>query len=222
MNQVATIEAINISKTRGVIKTPVASAQLRVRHGIVGDAHAADWHRQISLLAQESIDKMSAMGVEGLDPGKFAENITTKGICLHKLPVGTRLYLGPCLVEVTQIGKKCHQHCEIYKNTPHSYKELPLRIAEFGTVCRYEQSGELHGLTRVRSFTQDDAHIFCRPDQVKDEFLRVMDIISIVFKSMKFDNFEAQISLRDKVNREKYIGSEENFHAIRAMNQIGG
>lgn len=115
MNQVATIEAINISKTRGVIKTPVASAQLRVRHGIVGDAHAADWHRQISLLAQESINKMSAMGVEGLDPGKFAENITTKGICLHKLPVGTRLYLGPCLVEVTQIGKKCHQHCEIYK-----------------------------------------------------------------------------------------------------------
>ena len=105
----------------------------------------------------------------------------------------------------------CPHHCEIYKNTPHSYKELPLRIAEFGTVCRYEQSGELHGLTRVRSFTQDDAHIFCRPDQVKDEFLRVMDIISIVFKSMKFDNFEAQISLRDKVNREKYIGSEDNW-----------
>ncbi len=105
----------------------------------------------------------------------------------------------------------CPHHCEIYKNTPHSYKELPLRIAEFGTVCRYEQSGELHGLTRVRSFTQDDAHIFCRPDQVKDEFLRVMDIISIVFRSMKFDNFEAQISLRDKVNREKYIGSEENW-----------
>lgn len=105
----------------------------------------------------------------------------------------------------------CPHHCEIYKNTPHSYKELPLRIAEFGTVCRYEQSGELHGLTRVRSFTQDDAHIFCRPDQVKDEFLRVMDIISIVFKAMKFDNFEAQISLRDKVNREKYIGSEDNW-----------
>lgn len=105
----------------------------------------------------------------------------------------------------------CPHHCEIYKNTPHSYKELPLRIAEFGTVCRYEQSGELHGLTRVRSFTQDDAHIFCRPDQVKDEFLRVMDIISIVFRSMKFENFEAQISLRDKVNREKYIGTEENW-----------
>lgn len=105
----------------------------------------------------------------------------------------------------------CPHHCEIYKNTPHSYRELPLRIAEFGTVCRYEQSGELHGLTRVRSFTQDDAHIFCRPDQVKDEFLRVMDIISIVFKSMNFEHFEAQISLRDKVNREKYIGSEENW-----------
>ena len=101
--------------------------------------------------------------------------------------------------------------CEVYKNSPHSYRELPLRIAEFGTVCRYEQSGELHGLTRVRSFTQDDAHIFCRPDQVKDEFLRVMDIISIVFKAMKFESFEAQISLRDKVNREKYIGSEDNW-----------
>ncbi|MGN0232756.1 MAG: threonine--tRNA ligase [Muribaculaceae bacterium] len=105
----------------------------------------------------------------------------------------------------------CPHHCEIYKNSPHSYKELPLRLAEFGTVCRYEQSGELHGLTRVRSFTQDDAHIYCRPDQVKEEFLRVMDIISIVFRSMKFENFEAQISLRDKVNREKYIGSEENW-----------
>ena len=92
-------------------------------------------------------------------------------------------------------------------NCPHHC----MRLAEFGTVCRYEQSGELHGLTRVRSFTQDDAHIFCRPDQVKDEFLRVMDIISIVFQSMHFENFEAQISLRDKVNREKYIGSDENW-----------
>src|SRR5574344_1302241 len=105
----------------------------------------------------------------------------------------------------------CPHHCEVYKNSPRSYKDLPLRIAEFGTVCRYEQSGELHGLTRVRSFTQDDAHLFCRPDQVKDEFLRVMDIISIVFKSMNFENVEAQISLRDKVNREKYIGSDENW-----------
>src|SRR5574344_1664040 len=105
----------------------------------------------------------------------------------------------------------CPHHCMIYKNSPRSYKDLPLRIAEFGTVCRYEQSGELHGLTRVRSFTQDDAHLFCRPDQVKDEFLRVMDIISIVFKSMNFENVEAQISLRDKVNREKYIGSDENW-----------
>ena len=105
----------------------------------------------------------------------------------------------------------CPHHCMIYKNSPRSYKDLPLRLAEFGTVCRYEQSGELHGLTRVRSFTQDDAHIFCRPDQVKDEFLRVMDIISIVFRSMNFQNFEAQISLRDKVNREKYIGTEENW-----------
>ena len=112
----------------------------------------------------------------------------------------------------------CPHHCMIYKNSPRSYKDLPLRIAEFGTVCRYEQSGELHGLTRVRSFTQDDAHIFCRPDQVKNEFLNVMDIISIVFKSMNFENFEAQISLRDKVNRDKYIGSDENWEkAERAI-----
>ena len=105
----------------------------------------------------------------------------------------------------------CPHHCEIYKYAPHSYKELPLRYAEFGTVYRYEQSGELHGLTRVRSFTQDDAHIFCRADQVKDEFLAVMDIILILFKALDFENFEAQISLRDPNNREKYIGSDENW-----------
>ena len=103
----------------------------------------------------------------------------------------------------------CPHHCMIFKNSPRSYKDLPLRLAEFGTVCRYEQSGELHGLTRVRSFTQDDAHIFCRPDQVKNEFCRVMDIISAVFSIFHFDNFEAQISLRDPNDTEKYIGSDE-------------
>ena len=105
----------------------------------------------------------------------------------------------------------CPHHCEIFKTFPRSYKDLPLRFAEFGTVYRYEQSGELHGLTRVRGFTQDDAHLFCRPDQLKDEFLKVMDIIFIIFKALDFENFEAQISLRDKVNRDKYIGSEENW-----------
>ncbi|MCR8912633.1 MULTISPECIES: threonine--tRNA ligase [unclassified Barnesiella] len=112
----------------------------------------------------------------------------------------------------------CPHHCEIYKVSPRSYKDLPLRFAEFGTVYRYEQSGELHGLTRVRCFTQDDAHIFCRPDQLKEEFLKVMDIIFIIFKALKFDNFEAQISLRDPVHREKYIGSDENWEkAERAI-----
>ena len=106
----------------------------------------------------------------------------------------------------------CPHHCEVYKSlAPHSYRDLPLRLAEFGTVYRYEQSGELHGLTRVRGFTQDDAHLFCRPDQIKEEFCKVMDIIFIIFKALNFENFEAQISLRDKVNREKYIGSEENW-----------
>ena len=112
----------------------------------------------------------------------------------------------------------CPHHCEIYKAFPRSYKELPLRFAEFGTVYRYEQSGELHGLTRVRGFTQDDAHIFCRPDQLKEEFLKVMDIIFIIFKAIDFKNFEAQISLRDPNNREKYIGSDENWEkAERAI-----
>lgn len=111
----ATVTAINISEKRGTFKHSVAQAEFRINHGIVGDAHAGDWHRQISLLGQESIDKMTALGVEGLDPGKFAENLTTEGICLYTLPVGTKLEIGPCLVEVTQIGKQCHQHCEIYK-----------------------------------------------------------------------------------------------------------
>ncbi len=103
----------------------------------------------------------------------------------------------------------CPHHCEIFANKPRSYKDLPLRIAEFGTVYRYEKSGELHGLTRVRSFTQDDAHIFCRPDQIKQEFERVMDIIHSVFSTFNFENVEAQISLRDPNDHEKYIGSDE-------------
>ncbi|HRU13134.1 MAG TPA: threonine--tRNA ligase [Dysgonamonadaceae bacterium] len=110
----------------------------------------------------------------------------------------------------------CPHHCEIYKAFPRSYKELPLRLAEFGTVYRYEQSGELHGLTRVRGFTQDDAHIFCTPDQVKGEFLKVMDIIFILFKALNFENFEAQISLRDPNDKDKYIGSEENWEKAEA------
>ncbi|MFI3267927.1 MAG: threonine--tRNA ligase [Rikenellaceae bacterium] len=105
----------------------------------------------------------------------------------------------------------CPHHCEIYKTKPRSYKDLPVRFAEFGTVYRYEQSGELHGLTRVRGFTQDDAHLFVRPDQLKDEFKKVIDIVLYIFKTLSFENFTAQISLRDKVNREKYIGSEENW-----------
>jgi len=106
----------------------------------------------------------------------------------------------------------CPHHCEVFAWKPRSYKDLPLRISEFGNVYRYEKSGELHGLTRVRAFTQDDAHIFCRPDQVKNEFLRVMDIIQAVLKIFDFKNFEAQISLRDPNNKEKYIGSDEAWH----------
>jgi threonyl-tRNA synthetase len=112
----------------------------------------------------------------------------------------------------------CPHHCEIFKSKPRSYKELPTRFAEFGTVYRYEQSGELHGLTRVRGFTQDDAHIFCTPDQVKDEFKKVIEIVLYVLKTLDFNNFKAQISLRDQENRAKYIGSEENW--VRAEQAI--
>ncbi|MBN2214677.1 MAG: threonine--tRNA ligase [Bacteroidales bacterium] len=105
----------------------------------------------------------------------------------------------------------CPHHCEIYRYKPRSYKDLPIRLAEFGTVYRYEQSGELHGLTRVRGFTQDDAHIFCRPDQLKEEFIKVIDIILYIFKVLEFDDYTTQISLRDPDDKEKYIGTDENW-----------
>ena len=110
----------------------------------------------------------------------------------------------------------CPHHCEIYKFKPRSYKDLPVRYAEFGTVYRYEQSGGLHGLTRVRGFTQDDAHIFCRPDQVKEEFVKVVDLVLYVLKALHFEDFTAQISLRDPDNKEKYIGSDENWAKAEA------
>lgn len=106
----------------------------------------------------------------------------------------------------------CPHHCEIYKASPKSYKDLPVRFAEFGTVYRYEQHGELHGLTRVRGFTQDDAHLFCRPDQVKDEFMKVIDLVLYVFKSLNFTDYTAQISLRHQTDRSKYIGTDENWN----------
>ena len=112
----------------------------------------------------------------------------------------------------------CPHHCEIYRSKPRSYKDLPVRYAEFGTVYRYEQSGELHGLTRVRGFTQDDAHIFCRPDQLKEEFIKVIDIVLYIFKTLDFENFTTQISLRDKDDKSKYIGSDENWE--KAENAI--
>ena len=112
----------------------------------------------------------------------------------------------------------CPHHCEIFRSSPRSYKDLPLRLAEFGTVYRYEQSGELHGLTRVRSFTQDDAHMFVTPDQVKGEFEKVIDLILYVFRIFKFENYTAQVSLRDPNNKAKYIGSDENWEkAERAI-----
>ena len=112
----------------------------------------------------------------------------------------------------------CPHHCEIYKSSPRSYKDLPLRLAEFGTVYRYEQSGELHGLTRVRGFTQDDAHLFCTPDQVSNEFMKVIDLVLYVFESLGFTEYTAQVSLRDKEDRSKYIGTEENW--VIAENSI--
>ena len=133
----AKITSINISPKKGTFKKPVERAELRVDHGIVGDAHAGNWHRQISLLGQESIDKMTALGLDDLTPGKFAENITTEGIILYTLPVGAILRLGNCRVEVTQIGKECHQHCEIYKKVgqcimPH--EGIFVRVLTPGTI----------------------------------------------------------------------------------------
>ncbi len=117
----------------------------------------------------------------------------------------------------------CPHHCEIFNSTPHSYKELPFRMAEFGTVYRYEQSGELHGLTRVRSFTQDDAHHFCRPDQVKEEFISIIDLVQLIFRAVKLNDYTAQISLRDPSNKEKYIGSDENWElAEKAIIEAAG
>ncbi len=128
---------------------------------------------------------------------------------IHTPEEGEEFYLKPM---------NCPHHCEIYGHKPRSYKELPVRIAEFGTVYRYEQSGELNGLTRVRGFTQDDAHIFCTADQIKDEFKAVIDLVKHVLTKLNFENYTAQISLRDKENREKYIGSEENWEkAERAI-----
>ena len=117
----------------------------------------------------------------------------------------------------------CPHHCEIYNATPHSYRDLPVRMAEFGTVYRYEQSGELHGLTRVRSFTQDDAHHFCRPDQLKDEFKSIIDLVQYIFRIAGFNEFTAQISLRDPMDKEKYIGSDENWEkAEKAIIEASG
>ncbi|HNF49154.1 MAG TPA: threonine--tRNA ligase, partial [Chitinophagales bacterium] len=120
----------------------------------------------------------------------------------------------------------CPHHCEIFKHIPKSYKDLPYRVAEYGTVYRYEQSGELHGLTRVRGFTQDDAHLFCTPEQVKDEFKSVIELVQLVFKKLGFEHFTAQISLRDPENKEKYIGSDENWEKaesaiVEAANEMG-
>ena len=133
----AKITSINISPKKGTFKQPVESAELRVDHGIVGDAHAGNWHRQISLLAQESIDKMTALGLDDLTPGKFAENITTEGIVLYTLPVGTILRLGSCRVEVTQIGKECHTHCEIYHKTGDCI------MPQKGIFCRVIRGGKI-------------------------------------------------------------------------------
>lgn len=126
---------------------------------------------------------------------------------IHTPEVGEEFLLKPM---------NCPHHCEIYRSKPRSYKELPLRLAEFGTVYRYEMSGELHGLTRVRGFTQDDAHIFCRPEQVEDEFMKVIDLVMYVFKALGFDNYSAQISLRHETDRDKYIGDDANWEKAEA------
>ncbi|MGI6741719.1 MAG: MOSC domain-containing protein [Brevefilum sp.] len=134
----AYVVAVNISEKKGTIKHPVEQIILKINEGIQGDAHAGDWHRQVSLLAQESVDKMSAMGVEGLTPGIFAENITTANIDLASLPIGTRLQAGNALLEVTQIGKECHHHCQIYREIGMCVmpsEGIFARVIVEGTLC---------------------------------------------------------------------------------------
>lgn len=134
----AKVVAVNISERKGTYKHPVPVAHASVDCGIEGDAHAGAWHRQISLLARESVDKMAALGVKDLGPGKFAENITTEGIELHTLPVGTRLRIGQCLAQVTQIGKECHQHCQIYHQIGMCImptEGIFVKVLEPGDIC---------------------------------------------------------------------------------------
>lgn len=134
----AYVVAVNISEKKGTIKHPVEQIILKINEGIQGDAHAGDWHRQVSLLAQESVDKMSAMGVEGLIPGIFAENITTANIDLASLPIGTRLQAGNAQLEVTQIGKECHHHCQIYREIGMCVmpsEGIFARVIVEGTLC---------------------------------------------------------------------------------------
>jgi MOSC domain-containing protein YiiM len=134
----AHIVSINVSTNKGTCKYPVSEAELQIGHGIVGDAHAGAWHRQISLLALESIEKMTGLGAIDLQPGMFAENVTTKGLELFSLPIGTKIRLGECLIEITQIGKVCHQHCEIYKKVGHCI--MPLE----GVFARVITGGYIH------------------------------------------------------------------------------
>lgn len=134
----ASIVSINLSEKKGTVKQPAPSGRLLPDFGLEGDAHAGNWHRQVSLLAQESIDRMTALGIPGLTPGIFAENITTEGMELHTLPVGTRLRLGEALAEVTQIGKECHHHCEIFK------KVGKCVMPKEGIFVRILQGGEIH------------------------------------------------------------------------------
>ena len=183
----ARVIAVNISEKKGTFKHPVEQACLKVDHGLVGDAHAGNWHRQVSLLAQESIDKMTALGVEDLTPGKFAENITTQGIELYTLPVGTQLKIGDVLLEVTQIGKECHRHCQIYEQVGKCImpsEGIFAKVMREGTIDTGDEINVLPSIRAAVITISDKGYKGEREDKSGPALVEVLQGKAIISKTM--------------------------------------
>ncbi len=183
----ARVIAVNISEKKSTFKLPIKQACLKINYGIVGDAHAGNWHRQVSLLAQESIDKMTALGVEDLTPGKFAENITTQGIELYTLPVGTQLKIGDVLLEVTQIGKECHQHCQIYEQVGKCImpsEGIFAKVIREGTINAGDEISVLPSIRAAVITISDKGYKGEREDKSGPALIKVLQGKAIISKTM--------------------------------------
>ncbi len=183
----AQVIAVNISEKKGTFKHPVEQACLKADHGLVGDAHAGNWHRQVSLLAQESIDKMTALGVENLTPGKFAENLTTQGIELYTLPIGTQLKIGEVLLEVTQIGKECHQHCQIYEQVGKCImpsEGIFAKVIREGTINAGDEISVLPSIRAAVITISDKGYKGEREDKSGPALIEVLQGKAIISKTM--------------------------------------